>query len=219
MFVAIGQDSHQFSLSTKEYYNQSGVIACRKREKRSLDNNTAISTLQRSLPRRRCSSPEAYKTYLATLLPELSAMLKFYGTAQRRNDSFRRYHLRQRLITRVCQNILQSGKQTVVFAGDAGFNVASPGHMASPRSRMLKALSEFPGITVVPTDEFRTSVLCSRCLGRLDTRHPRQSWRLKDCPSCHVRWNRDVNAAVNILHVGLEMQRSGGVRPEAFCRS
>ena len=91
--------------------------------------------------------------------------------------------------------------------------------MAVPRSLLQHALSWFPGIQVVPTDEFRTFVVCSKCRNSImDGPAPCGSWRLKACSSCHVIHNRDVNAADNILYVGREMNENGGVRPGLFRR-
>ena len=105
------------------------------------------------------------------------------------------------------------------FFGAATFRCSSPGHMAFPRSLLQHALSWFPGIQVVPTDEFRTSLVCSKCRNSIiDGPAPRSSWRLKACSSCHVIHNRDVNAADNILYVGREMNENGGVRPGLFRR-
>jgi len=44
------------------------------------------------------------------------------------------------------------------------------------------------------------------------------SSRLKACPHCRAVWDRDVNAARNILYLGDRMDANAGARPEPFCR-
>ncbi len=60
------------------------------------------------------------------------------------------------------------------------------------------------GRTVILVDPRNTSKLCSRC-GELVPKTLRD--RLHTCPSCRLVMDRDQNAAINILHRGLQTLR------------
>src|SRR5438876_376189 len=90
--------------------------------------------------------------------------------------------------------------------------------VATPLALIRRELSRFPGVTVIPIDEFRTSQICSKCMTRMGGPSPFGSWRLKACPHCRAVWDRDVNAARNILYLGDRMDANAGARPEPFCR-
>jgi len=66
--------------------------------------------------------------------------------------------------------------------------------------RMLAYKAEEAGATLVSVDPYNTSQACSRCgcLVRKDL-----GVRVHDCPHCGLVIDRDVNAAINILHLAL----------------
>ncbi len=181
-------------------------------------SRSAIGPLVSSLPSRNCSTLDGFGSYLSRLLPGLDSILTLFGSRKWRNAAFRCYNLCQKLLHDVCKKIRKNGKRTVVFFGAAKFATSSRGHMASPRALILRALSRFPGVAVILVDEFRTSKICSKCRTLMDGPSPFDSWRLKTCPHCRIVWNRDVNAARNMLYIGRWMDGNAGACPEPFCR-
>lgn len=61
--------------------------------------------------------------------------------------------------------------------------------------------AEWAGRECVLVDSRNTTQMCSRC-GRIV--HKDLSTRVHDCPRCGLKIDRDMNAAINILRLGLE---------------
>ena len=75
---------------------------------------------------------------------------------------------------------------------------------------MLTYKAEWHGKKVVKIDRFfPSSQTCSVC-GNINGQTKDLSIREWECPSCHTHHNRDVNAAINILRVGLKQYTSAG---------
>ena len=75
---------------------------------------------------------------------------------------------------------------------------------------MLTYKAEWNGKKVVKIDRFfPSSQTCSVC-GHINKETKNLSVREWECPACHAHHDRDVNAAINILRVGLKQYTSAG---------
>lgn len=94
--------------------------------------------------------------------------------------------------------LLQTGN-TICFFGDATIAANSPvkGYIRPPDS----ALCLHPRVTVIPTNEWRSTKLCCRCFcPAVVSKSPH---RYVSCGFCQKVYNRDTNGAQNILTIGL----------------
>ena len=81
-------------------------------------------------------------------------------------------------------------------------------------------------LAIEKIDEFRTSVLCHKCNSRLSNfdcktgiiNDKPEFCKHKRCKVCKLNYNRDENAAINILRLGLQ-QMKGEIRQDEFSRS
>ena len=76
---------------------------------------------------------------------------------------------------------------------------------------MLTYKAEWNGKKVVKIDRFYPSSQTCHSCGCLHKQTKDLSVRKWECPSCHARHDRDVNAAINILRVGLNNTSAGTV--------
>ncbi|RIB27796.1 hypothetical protein C2G38_2137639 [Gigaspora rosea] len=88
-------------------------------------------------------------------------------------------------------------------------------HVSGPIKGLYRELKRRLGKRVRLVDEYRTSIICSTCNGRMDKRS--RFWSLKVCKNiCLTLWNRDTNAARNILRLFFYMNSNNGERLEEF---
>jgi hypothetical protein len=110
-------------------------------------------------------------------------------------------------------------KGTLFVVGRGKFSVEVRDHLRRVRR----------DVVFVSIDEFRSSMLCSRCHSVLKPmiarststllQHYEPVYSVRVCPNCsHRMWNRDVNAAINLLKIFEYAHSHGGVAPDAFRR-
>jgi len=159
---------------------------------------------------------------------------------------FLRYMHRQRAISKICDMIAPKGVDTVVGFGMWNAAGGSPISRATcgPIEAIKKELRSRPNVKAfVHVHEFRTSVTCHHCRGRLvnmkgvtvrlkirDSSMVRITQRGKvhkvlHCKNsvgspkgCGASWDRDTNGSLNILEITMCFVR-GFRRPDAFCRT
>ena len=127
-------------------------------------------------------------------------------------------------INRFCEEMLTEtvAEKTIVCFGDASFRHNSKGHASSPKQeRFVKRLRQLKA-NVYMTNEYNTSQICSKCMKgqRLeDCKTSTNSHYVRRCTNktCRTIWNRDVNAARNILYVGKHWIQEGS-RCEIFSK-
>jgi hypothetical protein len=84
--------------------------------------------------------------------------------------------------------------------------------------RCLKKREAAGDLLVVPIDEFLTSQICNICKSRTLIDHPGVKGRsVLVCTTCNTLWQRDVNAAKNMMSISLSVW-SGNAIPEIFRR-
>jgi len=180
-------------------------------------------------PTPRVSALEAYKIHLRYVLQHLPLMLGFYGRHKTRQWRWKAQIYRAKALDQVCRRV--TGRQpatTLVGFGAAGF--VGPGPVKAFKRRLRQHCR------VVEVDEYLTSQICSRCQERelegLPCSQPapgtsrlyalrrclNERCRLSSDSQRSVIWDRDVNAARNILHVFLYQNHHQGRRPTAFMR-
>lgn len=135
----------------------------------------------------------------------------------------------QNMVNQITKNQIKKGKKkrvkrklkkvrTIVFIGSTktAANSIIRGYIRTPQPMLLQKLRRFAD--VVEVNEFRTTILCSSCYKKApptDKKAPptkkkpnrRMTHRYQHCNSCHITWNRDVNAGLNIMYVGEQRTR------------
>ncbi|RIB06869.1 hypothetical protein C2G38_2046461 [Gigaspora rosea] len=130
--------------------------------------------------------------------------------------------VRNKAYDKICERITKKNPRTIVAYGDGKFSSCSKGHVSGPIKGLYRELKRRLGKRVRLVDEYRTSIICSTCNGRMDKRS--RFWSLKVCKniclvSFQTLWNRDTNAARNIRRLFFYMNFNNGERLEEFRRS
>jgi putative transposase-like DNA-binding protein len=163
------------------------------------------------------------------------ALYDLRGSKKCRKLRWKAYIHQKKTLSRFAAEILSdlpTDKVTVIGFGDSSFNHASKGHAPTPGSRQLRHLLRHSKekwrwpkwkTHVLDIWEFNTSKVCSQChatrrLGEEKGVTEKHFVRRCEEPSCQAIWNRDINAALNMVYLTklLLMEK---VRPPLFSKS
>jgi hypothetical protein len=172
------------------------------------------------------------------------ALMQVNGARKVRQQKRRNYIKRQSALAEVTKLIVEDDeapdKKLVVVFGAAQFQCVGP------VSKLRKALAQHERVDrVVHFDEFRTSMLASCCAHKICAEHKaaltlkelemkgvrgvekqkdgsqksvNELYSVRICQNCRTIWNRDVNAAINMLELFRYGQSHGGARKPEFSR-
>jgi hypothetical protein len=122
-----------------------------------------------------------------------------------------------------CNSDANDSRPVIVAYGAATFSASSSGQCAGPVKGVRKALRQH-GVEMYDVYEDYTSQLCSCCHKKLEPMYSEGGefaiHAVRRCLTANCKckvWNRDLNAALNILHVFLHESKYG-VRPDVFTR-
>ena len=126
---------------------------------------------------------------------------------------------------RICRPVNKDDTRAVVVAFGAGmFSSCSKGHCPGPVKGVRRALRS-RGVEVSDVNEDYTSQLCSACHQKVEPMygenggkaiHSVRRCKTTNCP--RTPWNRDINAALNILHIFIH-ETLHSARPVVFTRT
>lgn len=190
-----------------------------------------MSRLMSEVPESSTPSVVAFQSHVAYVLKHRDKFLGFFGSKRHRQQKWGVYIKKQKAIDYMCKKVTGGRAKTevtVAFGSARGPHMK--GTLPAPVKLLHKALQQ--RAVVVNVDEFRTSVICSKCnhrdmlgvkcseglaIQKGRTRFPLYDVRACQNPSCRTVWNRNLNAARNILEVYLNLLVRG-VRPIGFRR-
>lgn len=104
---------------------------------------------------------------------------------------FRRYVSRQKATSELAKSLVGSRIETtntIVFCGSTEQNPAIKGYIRTPNKGIFNEIKRLAPLTF--TDEFRSTMLCSRCFTPATTSQSPHRWQ--QCKTCKVTWNRDA---------------------------
>ena len=237
----IDTDLEILRLTKNKYRTACGMRTRAQFTKRRIERVPLLKEYEKNLLSAKVSSSEKFEHYLVCFATYARAVLSFFGKKKVVGQSFKFYMKRQQAETALVKSI---PKDALVAFGDASLGNHF-GHLESTPNKRIKALIR-KNFRTVDVDEHRTSVLCSGCehplsmpkmLKRLSKKEKRENerknenestmeelvsvWGVRRCDNnnCGRKfWNRDTNAARNILKVFLHSVR-GDTLPAPFLRS
>ena len=239
--TAVSLDGDVSSYGSARYYEAAKFNVSRRRTDAWNDETSHLVAGLERPP----STADRMAVFVASYLEVLPELIEHRMSRGYRNMRFMRYVHREKAINAICDTVAPAGRSTIVGFGDWSGGNASPvsRRTCGPVEEIKHRLRMRKDVTILSVDEFRTSVTCSCCNRRLSNmvavvtrkaKAPGQgvhSSRSKvhtvlHCRSsvdngidrCGATWNRDVNAARNILALTMRLVH-GFRRPDVFCRS
>jgi hypothetical protein len=204
-----GHNVHFSSVSWKasKYYDECGITG-RTREMRKWTNAAPpIRQFNETVATAKTSSTEAYAERCRQVLMALQTLLNFYVHKRRvRRARWFAYGRKQQATEKMIEEITatkdhaEQRKVLVAYGNAAMHNVKGTKPVVQKALRRKLARR----CLLVDVDEFRTSKLCCSCLkemmGKLVNGDRLHQVRHCENSACHrIYWNRDLNAAINIL--------------------
>lgn len=224
-----------WSLSKKEYYHRTGATARRARILKSKHSHPEVCHLEGQL----AGLPPGASSLVSRLqacgvrAQAFQELAQFYSRPALMRLRFDCAMRKERVLRCEAQRLAPTAEHRV-FWGDAKFSLIRKGSMPTACSLIRRALAARVGAGLVAVDEFRTSCTCSKCfssmekaygqlprgLGRDNVTHSEAAVQrlhgVMQCrrSGCGRTWDRDKNAAINILYVGLNKGYAGNLHPQ-----
>ncbi|KAJ3084866.1 hypothetical protein HK102_000535 [Quaeritorhiza haematococci] len=160
--------------------------------------------------------------YYQYILLRINDIIDFNVSRAPRRVRFQAHRARQKAIRYMCEKLLEvpwdtgtttdtnpeRDKAIMIGFGDGNKNGNfGSGNAPSPNGRwiikMLASCGFKERFVATEVSEFNTSQVCSKCLSdqRLEST---EHWGVKRCETCDRWWNRDINAARNMLYLVYE---------------
>jgi hypothetical protein len=162
-------------------------------------------------------SPTKYKEFIKFELMWMKKKQLMYNQKKIARLKLDEYLRKHKTVDHYINQLVGTAKRVGVYFGDASIAANSPmkGYVRVPGKLLKEKLKLHSRVRVIMVDEFRSSKLCSICYQEIQI--PKSPHRFVSCQSCKKVFNRDINAANNMLTLGQlgELNK----RPIEFCRT
>lgn len=231
----------KFKVSAASWHDKAYHNGAQKRRaklrKAWAKNGTDISGLEREIPSGKTMRADVFLKHAIETVKAYPILYEHYKHyKQHRAIRWKVYWKEQKALHELCSRVKGDPslkKEDVVIAyGAAQFPSTTIGKRAVPVKRFRRMLEEY--VTVVPTPEYRTSQVCSNgCHDQAGSaaqmkkdklipvygkrtkpeKRGRPIHAVRRCLICRTIWDRDVNAAWNILRMFWYLREHDGQKP------
>ena len=238
--MEINGEKHAISTysAAKWRHVSGGNEAKRKREGWSKKRSQEYNDWLLRMPSTKVATVNGMQVHMQHLILQLNECFEENGKIRVRKQRFCGHMLKQRGLSQMVDEFISQTKRAgsqkanlIVAFGDAAFKTSGP------VKKMKVELQRRANVQLVNVDEFHTSMMMTCCAfaecekKAVERQGPTAVSKKKDgeerdgrlysvsyCQNCTCYWNRDVNAAINILRVFEHAQEHNGKRHEFFSR-
>ncbi len=217
-------DGKMRSFTNKRYYTESKFRYTTSKANMHLSRNNLL-IWSNAIPPVDCTTSSLLE-YLDYIYTEnmLEAMFDVKCSKQYTKLRWTRYIHNKQTIYNFCNEVFggHEPQSTIILYGDASYKHNMKGTETSPlQQRFVNQMRRLGG-NVMMTSEFNTSLVCSTCNEgkRMEgLEKAKNSYVVRKCQTttCGMIWNRDHNAARNIMVVGKSVILTGE-KPEVFTK-
>jgi len=233
-FVSEESIDQPYIISTGEYYHASGIkrrqreLAAAEELQKSVSAAFQLATVEVASARTKTSILADLVGALQTRGAHFRTMYAFYGAEGIARHRFQNYQGKQKTLEKLVKRVLPT-RAHVLICGDADFGSVRQGLPAGVAGKFVKKCMETR--TVIFADEFRSSMLDSNTHAVMH--HPPKEMAVSKFGKPYLRrvyglyqssasgyshlWNRDCNAARNIL-LNFRYKYEHGTVPGPFLR-
>eukprot|EP00835_Amoeboradix_gromovi_P000901 NODE_34_length_31639_cov_0.254375.p7 type:complete len:345 gc:universal NODE_34_length_31639_cov_0.254375:12141-11107(-) len=212
-----------------EYREKIGSARASNKRRTWLEEDNDLQDRLTVLPSAKTASIDQMVLHITALFKIIDAVLARNFRSRVRCLKFKQFGRKQKVMHDICQRICQplnedDEREVVVAFGAGMFSSSSKGHCPGPVKGVRTALRR-SGVEVGDVNEDYSSQLCSECHHKVEPMygesggeaiHSVRRCKTTNCP--RTLWNRDINAALNILHIFLH-ETLHGKRPVVFTRT
>ena len=217
--------------SNSDYREKIGSARAPTKRRTWLKKDNDLQDRLTALPTAKTASIQQLTVHMVELFRILDDVLQHNFKSKVRGLKFTQFGRKQKVMHDICKRICTSpdvdDKRNVVVAfGNGMFSSTSKGHCPGPVKGVIAALRRRK-VEVYVVNEDYTSQLCSQCHEMLEPMYREKKckaiYSVRRCVTANcprTLWNRDTNAARNILfllHIFLH-ETLHGSRLEVFCR-
>jgi hypothetical protein len=211
-------DQQVHSWSNQQWQHASGVIEINRKLNVWKQARPWFVELEHDIPTTKTAHTNQVKLNFIYVYVHLNTFCDFYFKTRHKRINMNTYIKRKKAMAQMVRSIAGKVKKTTAIAiGDPTFNHASKPYASAPTVGVIKALQKHHRVFLI--DEYNTSKRCSKCHAPVESTTlkykdvTKENYRVQLCknllcirtpgvgsPACGCYWNRDVNAARNMIH-------------------
>jgi transposase len=172
---------------------------------RKIDETIERDRLQQPNPVER-NNPSNYKEYISFCLKWMAVKTDAYMLDKVARLNLDKHIRNSKTVCNYITQLVGNSKKVAVFYGatKVASNCPIKGYIRVPGRMLKQQLINNGRVKVFEVNEFNTTQLCSitNCNNKMFV--SKTPARFSFCPKCKMCWNRDTNAANNILKLGID---------------
>jgi len=235
--VAVRKDESipYLQVRSKAWYGPEYINSKKRRTKKLTKYTPNVHTIpSNEIPSLKTIEKEEWKTGILYITSVLNNALRYYGSRGCKRLRWGGYIATQKALIKLVNELACESRDTDIAFGNWGnASGLATGHRSGPVKALTRELQKDSRFRVHIIDEYCSSKLCCRCdqelfapkdknlaaIAKAKGEKVKSIWGMRVCKHCDITWNRNTNAAHNILRARFDTERPSRLRSEAYGHS